>query len=109
MLARCIKPDVATIIAFARPLYLNTLDTVANIESLVSFYVQEHNSKPHSSFGGPSSDELYDGTADQVLVELIEAKKKARQKRLAANRSRSCEACLLMEPNETDGIGTRAA
>ena len=44
-------------------LYLNTLDTVATVEKLVTFYVAEHNTRlPRSAFRGETPDERYFGT-----------------------------------------------
>ena len=74
-------------------LYLNHLDTIGTLERLVRFYVEAHNATPHSSFRGPTPDELYHGKADKVVLDLAEAKNKAREARLAANRSSSCGAC----------------
>jgi putative transposase len=63
-------------------LYLNTLDSVAAVRRLTSFYVVEHNTKmPHAAFHGPDH--------------LAEARRLARQARLAANRNLSCEACRV--------------
>jgi putative transposase len=75
-------------------LYLNELDSIGAVERLVRFYVKAHNTTPHSSFRGSTPDELYRGTADKVVADLAEARKKAREARLAANRSRSCGACM---------------
>jgi hypothetical protein len=45
-------------------LYLNTLDTMAHLETLIAFFVEEHNAKmPHSAFTGQTPDEMYLGTA----------------------------------------------
>ena len=74
-------------------LYLNELDSLASLERLVEFYVNAHNTTPHSSFCGPTPDELYRGGAEQVTVELVAARGKARETRLAANRNASCGAC----------------
>ena len=52
-------------------LYLNQLDSLAAIERLVAFYVQQHNSvMPHSAFRGHTPDEIYLGTAGNLLDEL---------------------------------------
>ena len=41
-------------------LFLNALDSVRTVETLVAFYVQEHNSRlPHSAFRGQTPDEMY--------------------------------------------------
>ncbi len=61
-------------------LYLNTLDTVSRLKTLVAFYVQEHNTRlPHSAFRGQTPDEMYFGTGARVPDELDAAKKAARQ------------------------------
>ena len=41
-------------------LFLNTPDTVSSVEKLVSFYVEQHNTRlPHSAFRGQTPDEMY--------------------------------------------------
>ncbi len=62
-------------------LYLNHLDTIGTLERRVRFYVEAHNATPHSSFRGPTPDELCHGKADRVVLDLAEAKKKAREAR----------------------------
>lgn len=75
-------------------LFLNKLDTVRNVEKLVAFYVQEHNSRlPHSTFRGQTPDEMYFGTGDKVPAELEAARQQVRQERAEANRKRTCSAC----------------
>jgi len=75
-------------------LFLNTLDTVAALERLVAFYVQEHNTRlPHSAFRGQTPDEMYFGTGKSVPKQLESARQAARQARLEANRRTSCERC----------------
>ena len=40
-------------------LFLNTLDSMATVRRLVSFYVEEHNHRlPHSAFRGQTPDEM---------------------------------------------------
>ena len=52
-------------------LHLNTLDTVAAVRRLTSFYVAEHNTAiPHSAFQGETPDELYFGTGTAVAADL---------------------------------------
>ena len=76
-------------------LYLNTLDTAAAVRRLVAFYVTEHNQvMPHSALQGRTPDEVYFGRAEHMPVELAAGRKVARRKRLEANRSLSCEACV---------------
>jgi len=75
-------------------LYLNTLDSVAAVRRLTSFYVVEHNTKmPHAAFHGQTPDEVYFGRGDDVPDQLAEAGRFARQARLETNRGLSCEAC----------------
>lgn len=75
-------------------LYLNNLDTVSSLERLVSFYVEEHNTRlPHSAFRGETPDEMYFGTGGHVPHELDSRRKTARTARLEANRAVSCETC----------------
>jgi transposase InsO family protein len=75
-------------------LYLNTLDTLASIRRLVSFYIEEHNTRlPHSAFRGQTPDEMYLGTGGHVPQELGSQRTAARAARLKANRSASCRIC----------------
>jgi len=75
-------------------LFLNPLDSLARVRTLVAFYVAEHNSRlPHSAFRGQTPDEMYFGTGDAVPDQLAEARRAARDARLAANRARQCAIC----------------
>ena len=75
-------------------LFLNTLDTVGRLEKLVSFYVDEHNTRlPHSAFRGQTPDEMYFGTGDRVPDEIGAAKKNARESRMEVNRATLCPTC----------------
>jgi transposase InsO family protein len=74
-------------------LFLNELRTVADVRRLVAFFVEQHNTVPHSSFKGQTPDELYSGTGDGVVVELAEARAKARRERFARNRASHCSIC----------------
>ena len=75
-------------------LYLNSLDSLATLRRLVSFYVREHNVHlPHSAFRGQTPDEMYFGRGDHIPEKLKEARLAARRDRLAENRARSCERC----------------
>ena len=75
-------------------LYLNTLDTVATVEKLVGFYVQEHNTRlPHSAFHGQTPDEMYLGTGKEIPKILEAARQAARQARLQTNRRMTCSDC----------------
>lgn len=75
-------------------LYLHSLDTMAHLETLIAFIVEEHNAKmPHSAFTGQTPDEMYLGTANSLPDELVVARGKARERRLAVNRAVSCHRC----------------
>src|ERR1019366_2924182 len=75
-------------------LYLNTLDTMAHLETLIAFFVEEHNAKmPHSAFAGQTPDEMYLGTARNLPHEPGVARGRAREPRLALNRAVSCHRC----------------
>jgi transposase InsO family protein len=72
-------------------LYLNTLESVSSLRRLVSFYVEEHNSRlPHSAFHGETPDEIYFGTGGHIQRELDSRRKAARAARLEANQAASC-------------------
>ena len=75
-------------------LYLNSLDTIATLEKLVGFYVNEHNRRlPHSAFRGQTPDEMYFGTGQQIPGELEAARQAARRTRLETNRKMTCPQC----------------
>ena len=75
-------------------LYLNTLDTVSTLETLVTFYVDEHNTQlPHSAFRGQTPDEMYFGTGNDIPAELEAARISARKSRMETNRDMSCKTC----------------
>jgi hypothetical protein len=75
-------------------LFLHPLDSVATIRRLVAFYVHEHHHVlPHSAFRGQTPDEMYFGTGDAVPADVMARVAAARQARVEANRSASCQAC----------------
>ena len=75
-------------------IYINQLGSFAALEKLVAFYVTEHNTLlPHATFQGQTPDEIYFGRGEHVPAQLAEARRLARQARLAANRDVSCEGC----------------
>ncbi len=75
-------------------LYLNTLDSVSTVRSLVSFYVAEHNTKlPHSAFKGQTPDEMYFGTGTDIPDQLQASRLAAQQQRLESNRTQTCRTC----------------
>jgi transposase InsO family protein len=85
-------------------LFLNTLDSVARVRTLVEFYVNEHNTKmPHPAFGGQTPDEMFFEMGSKVPEELALAKSNARTARLAANRGMSCERCLGQKAQPPEG------
>ena len=72
-------------------LFLNSLDSVAKVERLVKFYVEEHNvNLPHTAFSGQTPDEMYFGRGEDIPEELKKKRKEARLKRLERNRALSC-------------------
>jgi putative transposase len=76
-------------------LYLNSLDSIERLRTLVEFYVEQHNTQmPHAAFSGQTPDEMYFGTAAQLPTELAAARDLARAARLAANRGLSCDRCI---------------
>ena len=77
-------------------LYLDTLDSVNAVESLVEFYVAKHNAHlPHSAFRGQTSDEIYFGTNKDIPELLKEKRETARSARLEWNQTASCESCTI--------------
>ena len=75
-------------------LYLHSLDSVATIRRLVTFYVHEHNHVlPHSAFRGRTPYEMYFGTGEAVPGELTSGTAEARRARLETNRAASCTTC----------------
>jgi len=76
-------------------LFLNTLDSLAAVERLVAFYVEQHNAvMPHSAFRGQTPDEIYSGTGTAVPDHLAAARCVAREQRLQRNRALHCGTCL---------------
>jgi transposase InsO family protein len=67
-------------------LFINSLESIERLRSLVAFYVEQHNTQmPHSAFEGQTPDEMYFGSAANLAAELAKAKGNARAARLAAN------------------------
>ena len=82
-------------------LFLNSLNTLERVRTLVAFFVEEHNTKmPHAAFRGQTPDEVFFETAPNLPVELDAARAKARELRLAANRSASCGRCASAAGSE---------
>jgi hypothetical protein len=75
-------------------LYLDSLDSIVRLRALVEFFVEQHDSQmPHPAFSGQTPDEMYFGTAANLLDELAAARTEARAARLATNRAMSCARC----------------
>ena len=75
-------------------LYLNTLDSVSTVTTLVAFYVNQHNTHmPHSAFQGQTPDEMYFGTGSAIPKQLHESRVAARESRMKANRAQTCRTC----------------
>jgi putative transposase len=75
-------------------LFLHSLDSVATVRRLVTFYVHEHNHVlPHSAFHGQTPDEMYFATGDAVPADLTSRAAAARRARVEANRSACCTTC----------------
>ena len=75
-------------------LYLHSLDSLAALKRLVTFYVEQHNSvMPHSAFAGQTPDEIYFGRAADVSDDLAAARLQARRARMEVNRKASCAVC----------------
>ena len=75
-------------------LYLHSLDNLAALTRLVTFYVEQHNAvMPHSAFGGQTPDEIYFGRGDRVGERLAASCREARRARMEANRRASCAVC----------------
>lgn len=75
-------------------LYLNSLDSMAALQRLVAFYVQQHNEVvPHSALGAMTPNEAYFGSPRDISEDLAIARHEARHRRRAANRDLACEDC----------------
>ncbi|MBN2191561.1 MAG: transposase, partial [Polyangiaceae bacterium] len=80
-------------------LYLHTLDSRAAVESLVAFYVEQHNSvMPHAAIDGRTPDEVYFGTPNNLADELAAGRRQARAERLVNNRAIACSECASQGP-----------
>jgi transposase InsO family protein len=76
-------------------LYLHSLDSFAALHRLIEFYVKAHNEvMPHSAFQGQTPDEVFFGIGDEITKRLSESRESAREKRMRANRTARCGACV---------------
>ena len=86
-------------------LYLNVLDTEAAVRRLVAFYVQQHNEvMPHSALDYRTPDEVYFGRAEEVPIQLADARRMARGARMTANRMIRCDECAAHESSATSAV-----
>ena len=75
-------------------LYLNSLDSVAALQRLVAFYMQQHNEVlPHSALSAMTPNEVYSGSPHDISENLAIAKHEARHRRMTANRDLACDDC----------------
>jgi transposase InsO family protein len=74
-------------------LFLHTLDSLAELERLTRWYVDQHNSvMPHFALDGQTPDEMYFGTGVAVPGVLAKAHAAARTERIEVNRKlHSCD------------------
>ena len=89
-------------------LFLNQLDTLAAVERLVAFYVQQHNEvMPHAALGGRTPNEVFRGEATDLQERVRVAHRAAVQERIAANQRLACGECPVphapTEGNTTSG------
>ena len=83
-------------------LFLNTLDSVAAVQRLTEFYVDEHTTRlPHSAFRGQTPDEMYFGTGGHIPDDLQAERVVARTARMEANRAAACAVCEPLEMGDT--------
>ncbi len=72
-------------------LFLNSLDSVAKVERLVKFCVEEHNVHlPHTAFSDRSPDQMYFGRGNEIPEELKKRRQQAQRERLERNRTLHC-------------------
>ncbi len=76
-------------------LYLHGFETESELRRLIAFYVDAHNRKmPHSVFEGQTPNEMFFGTGDAVVAELVAGRGQAQEERMAMNRSSGCGVCI---------------
>jgi hypothetical protein len=79
-------------------LFLHELASQGQVEQLVRFYVEQHNTViPHSAFRGQTPDEMYFGTGSEVSAKLEAGREEARKRRMESNRTTGCGACAAKE------------
>ena len=76
-------------------LYLHGPETEPELRRLIAFYVEAHNGvMPHSAFEGQTPNEMFFGTGDAVVAELVAKRKQAQAERMVRNRSAGCGVCI---------------
>src|SRR5512145_762908 len=82
-------------------LFINSLDSRAAVQRLVTFYVREFNEvMPHGARLA-DTDEVYFGRAEDVPLQLETTRRKARDARLSVNRAITCETCRASPASAT--------
>ena len=82
-------------------LFLNVLDTSANVGRLVEFYVREHNQvMPHWAHKGLTPDEVYFSTGAGIRERLKKEHARVRKALLRVNQGVTCETCEEGEDSE---------
>lgn len=75
-------------------LFINSLDSRATAQRLVSFYVEQYNEvMPHSALDYRTPDEINFERAEDMPGKLSVARRTAREARATSNRAMTCEAC----------------
>ena len=76
-------------------LFINVLDTTANVRRQVEFYVQQHNQvvMPHWALKKLTPDEVYFRTGVGLQERLEKEHSHAREARLKVNQGLTCETC----------------
>jgi len=75
-------------------LFINSLDSRAAVERLITFYVQQYNEvMPHSALYWRTPDEVHFGRAEDIPNKLAAARREARDARMITNRKTTCETC----------------
>jgi putative transposase len=79
-------------------LYLNELANYELLEKHIHFYVEQHNSLPHTALRGLTPNEAHSGTGGTIVDDLKQQAIAARAKRIETNRDKSCKACRSNHP-----------
>ena len=80
-------------------LFLHSLDTIDTVRKLVTFYVEQHNTRvPHFAFNGQTPDEMFFGTGTDVPEQLRIATLNARKSRREVYLQVTCSRCRTEPP-----------